>query len=383
MATELHKYQVVKGPFKGIRGEGVYDKVTQHVVLCIPTAENPETIEAFSPKQVMSYGKIVTQKSKTIYWADRTRGIKHNCFCTGACKCHIFSQRYIEGEKTDYILLNQNLVQIKVRAQAANIIPPNAQRGNITEFSSNSRSRMIQRMACLERYPNVWQDFTFPDDVMKGKTITERAVYSSKVMKKFKRQVEKKYGNNVNGIWRREWEDRKSGELEGERCPHFHCLLEFKGIGENRFRAICYELAKIWVQATGTKHEKALAVATNKKSYRYLGSKKMAQVYVSKYVAKEQHDNPEDFSYGRFWGYVGQPEFADEEAIALTDAELTLLRRFLARYVGKKKRFARKITNKDTGSWLLVGRNTVKRLLEYIRETLEEKALQPAKGMPF
>ncbi len=106
---------------------------------------------------------------------------------------------------------------------------PGGKRGKITTFSQKARRRTVQLFGQIHDYPSVWQDFTFPDDVMEGKTIEQRARYSSRCIKEFKRKVEREFPD-LWGIFRGEWESRKSGVIKGQECPHFHALYELRFI---------------------------------------------------------------------------------------------------------------------------------------------------------
>ena len=286
-----------------------------------------------------------------------------------ACTCRIFSQRGRNiqkgGQNWDYLEVSENYTKLKSGVQQGQEIP-GGKRGKITGFTKAARSRMIQRMASLKQYPSFWQDFTFPDDVMTGRTAAERAEFSSYCMKKFKRAIGKRF--KIRGIWRREWEKRKSGILKGESVPHFHALLDGDRITEQNYRSICVQLASLWVSITGTKNEAALKVALHPKSYRWLINKKMAQRYVSKYMAKtESHED--GVSRGRYWGYIGKPEFAETETIQLTNRESLMLRR-LFRRMANSAHLQRLFKCRHAGGWLLINRQTVQRMLDYILDEM-------------
>jgi len=384
--TGSFRCQAVKGRFKGLFGDAVQHPDPDFVVFCSPSFSNPEIKEKIYRSFVISCGQADGRYKTDIESVDPSN-LPHYCHdvSDSACKCHIFSRGRIEGEKADYLLLDQNVIQLKVASQQGlqlgAVGDPDCKRGNITYFSKGARKRMIIRMAQLRRYPNIWQDFTFADDVMEGLTISERAVFSSNCIKRFKRWISSTYPK-MAGFWRREWEPRKSGSLRDDKCPHYHTLIDYD-IPKHKMQAICLSLAAKWVEITGTNHPAALAVAQSSKSYRWLDSKKMAQVYVSKYVAKEQHDNPDGHSYGRFWGMIGNPDFAEQEVEILSNSEALMVRRFLRRYV-KTKKMKQLIKNNLTGNWLLIGRETIKRLIDYVRKEVQYRCLnQQIDGIPI
>ena len=281
------------------------------------------------------------------------------------------------------MIVNQNLIEFKAGIQQGGEQIGGGYRGKIKGFSKGARARMIKRISSLKEYPVMWQDFTFADDVMESLTIEEQAVYSSNCLKLFKRLIETAYSGSINGIWRREWETRKSGNLKGQECPHFHMLLGKKGLTEKNYRDVCLILAQVWVAITKTAHKKALAVAISEKSYRWLVNNKMAQIYVSKYVAKEEMHEDDNFSRGRYWGFIGKPEKGEQEEIKLTTLMSIEFRRLFRRYLKKGK--LKKLTRHNTcGFWLIIPRHIIKRMEEFILAKLKDIALnQCLEGVPF
>lgn len=255
-------------------------------------------------------------------------------------------------------------------------------RGKITGFSPAARVRMLKDQASLARYPRIWQDLTFPDDVMAGKTITERAQWSSRVLHYWQDWMKGRFPG-VWGTWKREWQTRKSGKLPGEWCPHFHVLWDWQGVGPENFQSLCIEIAGKWVSLTGSGDARAFQVAANEESYRWLIDTHMAQVYVSKYVAKVQMVET-DGSLGRFWGRIGKPPMAGRVAKTLTFTEMVWLGRLLPRITRKprynealepmkrNKRLERKLGAME--GWLMVRSETVGRLLAWIAEHEEKQS---------
>jgi len=246
-------------------------------------------------------------------------------------------------------------------------------RGVITGFSRKAGTRMKKRMLSFVHPPEMWVDLTYSDDVMMGLSIEEQKDYDNKCFKKFKRKLEKKFPK-IEGVSRREWQDRKSGSRIGEETPHRHNLIRVPGLSDKQKLRIILWILNIWVKCTGTKEkEKALKVALHEKSYRLIESAKQAQIYVSKYVSKyEQHDDR--VSRGRFWMKIGYPELAKAVAIPLTKNEDKLLRRFFRRYVGRKTKL-HKIIKNGFMTWVEIHENTVLKMLEWIKKTSTSDAL--------
>jgi hypothetical protein len=153
----------------------------------------------------------------------------------------------------------------------------------------------------------------------------------------------------IHGVWKREWRRRLSGILKGLYVPHFHFLYSIEGISEKEYFQLALLFARKWVEFTGTtEFNKALSVATHHKSYRLIKSRKQANQYVSdlKYISKFGEYISEE-SIGRNWGYLGEPEFAENEIFYLHLSEMVLLRRILRKFVRKnKKNFRRLIAEK-------------------------------------
>jgi hypothetical protein len=247
---------------------------------------------------------------------------------------------------------------------------PGGKRGKIINFSNKSRQRLLQMFGKILDHPSVWQDFTFPDDVMEGKTINERAKFSTKCETEFKRRIERQYPD-LWGIIRREWEIRKSGKIKGEECPHLHVLWEKEGIKESDFRKVCIQLALMWVDIIKTEeYGKALMVAVNPNSYRWVVDRKMAQNYVSKYITKvEEHEKGE--SRGRYWMTIGDIPLEEPLIIPITDEEGDILRRLFRNKIGdKRKNVYRYLRSRYFATWFFVEAVTVKLMLGYVRNRL-------------
>jgi len=298
-----------------------------------------------------------------------------------ACICDIFSQgvidevpeAYQEYKKTiiplkrswnDEIIIYKNYTKIKACRQG---FSGGGDRSVIKGFSSNSRRRMIQLMASLEDYPNFWLDFTYPDEVVKDLTKDERGLKSARDMKELQRFLDRKYKTMLY-VWKKEYVKRKSGALIGQYVPHFHVLLKHESVNQNNYNIHCIRIQLEWLRIIGAnKIEKACKVATNAKSYRWLKNKKMAQIYVSKYVAKTERNI--GFKTGRIWGHSSDLKIIEGIKIKLTDWEAMKVRRTLRGFLGKNKRkkiLFNLLQQNTKSAWLLIKDETVKRILNLI-----------------
>lgn len=268
-----------------------------------------------------------------------------------------------------------NMEKMSASIFGSETIPKNSSstRGLIVSFSRKSRSRMIKKMHTLEVMPNIWQDFTFPDSVFKDLPSDQYAKRSTDIFESFKAKVLRDFPE-LSGIWRREWQDRKSGSLLGSLIPHYHCLFIVPGSSESDYRSVSIRLAVLWVLSLSVENEdlaKAMKVAISPRSYRWINSPKMASCYVSKYVAKEENHDREGVSLGRFWGLIGNPPFAEPQVIRLYRSEMVLLKRIFRRRVcGKNKRLFNTFKQENFNTWVLLPSSVVHSIVSHISRVL-------------
>lgn len=307
-----------------------------------------------------------------------------------ACNRHIFRQKENEREKASQI------IELEIGQNYSGFRLPGIQngdrgiRGKVQGFSRGARVRCQKWHHSLERYPRVWQDPTFADDVMAGKSPTERAKFSSRVLDNWLLWAKRHYPG-LWGTWKREWRPRKSGLLVGEWCPHFHILWDCEELNAGNWQSICQDMGLHWVYFTGSQDLQANVRAISDDTYRWVKDDRMAQVYVSKYQTKVQELDIEE-SLGHFWGKFGKPPMGEIEKISLTFIEMVMLARYLPKLTRRlrykapmdgrqrNKKLERKL-GKLSG-WLTVRRETIKRLLAWIGE--QEQKECPGKSIcPF
>ena len=324
--------------------------------------------------------------------ADDDQGIKFEALASDtACISDIFSNGHNDNnDLLEKLVVSEGVTKIKrdfiVSEEEGFLLGGGGggggRKGQVVTFSRKSRRNLMIKLAEMKSRFEFWQDFTFADDVMQGLSVKERAKFTSKVLKAFKLWLDRE-GYKIKGVWKREWRARISGVLLGQYVPHFHVLYSIEGISEKEY----FELAKLfahkWVEFTGTnQYEKALAVATHRKSYRRIESRKQANVYVSdrKYISKYGEYVSEE-SIGRNWGYIGNPEFAENETFYMNLSEMALLRRILRNFVRKgKKRFKRLIVEKYSRFFVFIEKSTVHRILEWI---VKNRMIEVVEGVPF
>lgn len=96
-------------------------------------------------------------------------------------------------------------------------------RGQIKGFTRAARLRMLRTIACInwdQCGKSVFITLTYPDEYA-NRTMKERA----RDRYLFMRHMENHLGRKVGGLWRVEWQPRKSGVKVGTLVPHVHVVL--------------------------------------------------------------------------------------------------------------------------------------------------------------
>jgi hypothetical protein len=304
-----------------------------------------------------------------------------------ACISDIFSNNNTEDDFMEYLIVSEGVSRVKrdfVVFYEKRLLGGGGggRKGPVVMFSRKSRRNLMIKLAEMKSPFEFWQDFTFADDIMEGLTVKERSKKTSKVLKAFKLWLGRE-GYKLHGVWKREWRPRRTGIMIGQYVPHYHFLYSIEGILEKEYFNLAKLFAHKWVEFTGTEnYEKALQVALHHKSYRLIVSRKQANIYVSdrKYISKNG-EFVSDESIGRNWGYLGEPEFAENETFYLNQPEMVLLRRILRNFVKKSKRkFRQLIAEKYRRFFLFVERSTIHRILEWIAQN---RMIRAVEGVPF
>lgn len=192
-------------------------------------------------------------------------------------------------------------------------------RGIVKTFTNASRLRLLKIMARVdwERVvPASLISLTYPDEHIQDifdKRTEERHL--------FLRKLEKHIGRPITGIWRNEWEKRKSGARAGQYVPHIHILLfkcpyiPWQAIRQF-WRAILHVKGPLCTDVRRAKE-------ANKAAY-----------YVAKYLGKASDDTSLDNaaylnSRGRHWGIhrkEGIPWHSKEVIKNLSQDQINLIK---------------------------------------------------------
>lgn len=258
------------------------------------------------------------------------------------------------------------LYQSRITIQKTGIAPRNALlkvRGVVSnDFSRKSRRRLMDAF-------HSWQ---VPDGYKRYHIVlTYPAIYSPdwKVwkdnLKAFKRKIQNVFGDNLQGYWRL--------ELQKRGAPHYHLLIALqKGAVTNK--KLKKLVTKWWAAIAHSNDQYEGKYATQVK---VIHNDKMAQNYVSKYVAKitppdreskesEQLSLSEQFeagvsqfkseqerqkTIGRHWGRMGKTNESPIAEFTLSELEQAQLRHVLAMWAWEiNPRYADTI--RDKPDWL-------------------------------
>ena len=286
-----------------------------------------------------------------------------------------FKQLKVQNDNNcrEYLNVYSNMTEIrpKNRPKGASSKKGGGIKQKITEFSRKSRRNFIKSLCKLMEPIELWQDFTFADDIMTGQTIEQRKDTSNKVLNRFRRILKDKYPD-LWAIYKREWQPRKSGNLSGEYVPHFHVFIAERNILDKKdYSSLALDLARIWVNCTKTtEYNKALRVAQHTRSYRLIKNQRHAIAYASKYVSKSDEFKTEE-SIGRTWGTIGDIKESRPQIVELTPDEAVHLKRVLRQKIKKSKKLKKSLSRPGIPTFVIIQEKTVDRILKYVGDTLE------------
>lgn len=216
------------------------------------------------------------------------------------------------------VSIQGNLVEYKVH-QKINT-PVGCKRGTINDFSPGARLRMLKdfhRINFADHVEPLFMTLTYPDHL--ANPSHEQRNIHRKVMA---RHLEKETGEKVPAAWRIEWMPRKSGQIMGEVCPHWHWMIF-------RHRYISYDAVnRAWKKTIG-------ADGYVRTEIKRVDRGKAILLYMAKYISKEAvplslvYDAKQN-SLGRAYGWLRKgviPMYPQNSFYPLPDdARATLMR---------------------------------------------------------
>lgn len=210
-------------------------------------------------------------------------------------------------------------------------------RGRIQGFSKKSRIRAMKKTASVKKgFFKYRFELTYPDDVMQGLTIEERAKLSSGHIHRLQDWVKRHYPG-MGLYWKKEIKPRKSGDLTGEWVFHYHFMAGFEGKDWNNSQWIDFfwNLGLKWVKIIKTKQVwESTAVTLNPESFGPLTDQSYTR-YWSKYISKPTE--LEGFYTGRTWGTIGPIPYQEAEAYVIRGKQKVMLQRLVRRYLSRQK----------------------------------------------
>lgn len=188
-----------------------------------------------------------------------------------------------------------------------------ATRGEITEFSRDSRRRLMRSVAKINKGKAGMPSFL---TVTYGQNCPTDAREWKEHLRKFWQSFERRYPKAFC-VWRLEFQTERISEQFPYGIPHFHFLIwngpQIVGRRHAGYRKGCNELLfrmvrRIWVRVTKG-GEKEMAASTRMEMIR---SKNGIFHYLSKYLGKVEQAGgvlaPLPDGIGRFWGWRNRAE---------------------------------------------------------------------------
>lgn len=200
-------------------------------------------------------------------------------------------------------------------------------RGTVAGFSRASRKRMFEFMASVRNTGSMlFLTMTFDDT-----TAINSDDWLTACFETFRRRFERAYPK-WRALWRKEGQDRKSGDYQGMVVPHYH-LIVFTGVHYEKagHEAVCESFrewgALAWQEITGTEDQNHLVYGFHVSPVR---SRKHAYSYIGKYIGKTDSHN---FTSGRQWGRIGRFDTSSSETFALDPDEYIAFRRLIKKWL--------------------------------------------------
>lgn len=260
-------------------------------------------------------------------------------------RAHLTSGTYFERYRTEPALLLSvyaDMIKLKSPMQKPIHTPDEKtrRRGNVRGFSKRSRKRLIEFMARVRLSGAMFfVTLTYPDVFP-----VEDPEQWDRHFEAFRDRFERRFPT-YRAIWRKEFQDRKSGLYKGQIAPHFHLII-FTNIDPDTGHmdaiadTLYGELSPMWHEVVNSYDPEHLRHGAHVAAVR---SRKHAYAYVSKYVAKIEDDN---YEFGRRWGRIGRFNTDPSIEIMLNREEYFQLRRIIKRWLKKRgrkywRRFAR------------------------------------------
>ena len=286
--------------------------------------------------------------------------------CKGAISAPFFLESQARKVAKTGLIIHEGYTELRYASFPQTVKA--GQRGKVTYLSRKARIRLLKRLASVKDRFQVFQTFTFPDDVMEGKTIAERSRISNEARRRFLRVVRRRWPS-FKAVIRKEWQARKSGRIIGEECPHLHILYLMNFLTKANYQDCARILAGLWVESLNTQEIKeALSVAQHESSYTWMHNQLMGKKYISKYIAKVDESKTRE-SRGRAWYMVGEFDIPDAEWQALSERDNIRVRRLLRRYMKRRsRRIEKSLRKQEVNTFCFIQRETIDRMIKHVTQ---------------
>lgn len=159
-------------------------------------------------------------------------------------------------------------------------------RSKVTEFSKDSRWRLLKTLAVIDWGRTRLITLTYPDWI--GQDVLEK---NQNHLRAFVERWVRHYGYRPSFVWRKEY--TKAGVV------HYH-LLQPKARWHDDLISF---VSRSWAEVLATERTEDIEKSGTK--IEFARTNKKAMSYVSKYIAKATDPFP-DYHRGRVWGWVGR-----------------------------------------------------------------------------
>lgn len=221
-------------------------------------------------------------------------------------------------------------------------------RGTVAGFSRASRKRMFEFMASVRNTGSMlFLTMTFDDTTAVNSDDWMLACFET-----FRKRFERAYPH-CRALWRKEWQDRKSGDYEGMFVPHYHLLI-FTGVHyekcqhESVSEAFSAWAKDAWHEITSSTDENHIVYGAHVTPVR---SRRHAYNYIGKYIGKQESNS---LHTGRAWGRIGTFDCTASETFALDADEYIVLRRLIKKWLKTRAQVpSENASPEEVEKWLL------------------------------
>lgn len=206
---------------------------------------------------------------------------------------HICTHLEQEAEPFATVSVTGNLVTFQLHnvKDGVSVRRGGGKRGKVTEFSRQSRWRLLKTLAKVDWGRTRLVTLTYPDWVSR-ETLAANQYHIRAFVERWVRH----YGYRPSFVWRKEYTARG--------VVHFHLLQPQAKWHDDLIRFV----SKSWDEILAVDREGSVEKAGTK--VEFARTRKKAMSYVAKYIAKSSAPFP-DYHCGRIWGWVGREGFKE------------------------------------------------------------------------